>query len=1396
MDLEKKYKELLELYKKGEPINDPKLKEERYDFQYKDLIPYPELNDPNFNKTLYAKKEFYRNKAMDSEEKDFDKVSAQKCSQTTFTVDKFQKIIKNFMSPLTPYNSLLVYASVGTGKCHGIDTPILMYDGSIKMIQDIIIGDVVMGDDSTPRNVLSLGQGDDDMYDIIDPYNNKYKVNSTHILCLINKEGVKINIELCDFLKFPMSEQKKWLGYRTMINMRYQLIKDDPYEIGYNIVDKIDDTYKINTYEIRLHVLAGILDKYATIESSAYIIPSNIAYKEDFFYLVRSLGFCIYNSQQYIYILGILSKIPTKTLLTTPEDTLNVLQYDIKIKYVDKNRYYGFTLDGNHKYVMGDFTVTHNTCSAISIAEQYHDIYKKNVLVILSSSLVDNFKKQIFDVTKYNIKKNEANLCMGTKYPDMVFDRHILTPEALEKRVNSIIKERYEFMGYQQLANIMDNLDKLVKEQQRDKDKRSLVYSEKVKEQFSDRLIIIDEAHNLRVPAEKGNKIISEAFLKMMKFVDNVKLVLLTATPMFNEATEIAWTMNLLLTNDKRPTLIKDDLFDKENNITTKGKKLLIESSRGYISFMRGENPFSFPFRLWPSINGDKKLIKTYPKKDIYGDSIKNPIKFLEIIESTMSEYQKKVYNIFKNKFTKEGELKEDDEEEGDITNNNDLKNTMQVSNIVYPYEGELKHKDNIKKTYGNTGFENCFKYENKKFVYKEEIKKKYGEFLSYEKIANYAPKIKTILDYVISSKGIVFIYSRYYGSGLIPLAIALEHIGLSKYSPSGNLMKDIKVDNKFDKKFKYIMLSRQQRFSPNNDKEIADAKMNDNLEGEKIKVVIVSKIGTEGIDFKRIREVHLLEPWFNLNRAEQIIGRAVRNCSHALLPKEKRNTTIYFHANTYDEEEESADLRTYRVAESKQKRIIAVEEILKENAIDCNLNKDVLLFSEKKLNIKFNIETSQGKTIKNYPVGDKDNSFICGYKKCQVKCNPELENIKETDNTTYENYFIVDDIEMYKKYISQIYSESINTYTYKMLFETVKSHYNSIDEDIFIIALEEMLEYEYPIYNATVQKHGYLIYRGNKYIFQFLEIKDLRLGLDERNELLKEQSRLKLDLKQIVKQNKKTSPVLEIEEDIIKKFNRQYKEDQHIILEIIIDSLIEDDDIAELKGYIAQKSQEEFTIVDNVLKKYLNIYKKIDGKTITNTPEIIKELNKKLNMYRQEIIDNIIDRFDAEEIIKIYEYALKNKKNEKSIFIKESLKPWIIESTHLFNPNNKTMYYIEDDKVKLSKPTDRTKTIDEIYKTYKLKKLDTKIKGFMQIKGQKIIYKLRKNDKLSGAVCGTSQDVKDLIQLINELDPTIFKKEVTKSKYKKNILCKILEILQRKHEIFDRNKIDIKTKI
>ena len=99
-----------------------------------------------------------------------------------------------------------------------------------------------------------------------------------------------------------------------------------------------------------------------------------------------------------------------------------------------------------------------------------------------------------------------------------------------------------------------------------------------------------------------------------------MKLLLLTATPMFNEATEIVWLANLMNLNDNRFPIKIKDIFDDENNFieteTHSGKELLIQKLNGYVSYVSGENPFSFPFKLFPYTFNSPNSLKTLQSQD------------------------------------------------------------------------------------------------------------------------------------------------------------------------------------------------------------------------------------------------------------------------------------------------------------------------------------------------------------------------------------------------------------------------------------------------------------------------------------------------------------------------------------------------------------------------------------------------------------------------------------------------------------------------------------------------------------------------------------------------------------------------------------------------------------
>ena len=92
--------------------------------------------------------------------------------------------------------------------CHAINTPIMMSDGTTKNVQDIIVGDKLMGDDSTERNVIELKHGFSDMYNITTIKGEKFTVNGEHIICLKATTIGSLNDSLKEH-RYKLSWQEK-----------------------------------------------------------------------------------------------------------------------------------------------------------------------------------------------------------------------------------------------------------------------------------------------------------------------------------------------------------------------------------------------------------------------------------------------------------------------------------------------------------------------------------------------------------------------------------------------------------------------------------------------------------------------------------------------------------------------------------------------------------------------------------------------------------------------------------------------------------------------------------------------------------------------------------------------------------------------------------------------------------------------------------------------------------------------------------------------------------------------------------------------------------------------------------------------------------------------------------
>jgi FtsZ-binding cell division protein ZapB len=373
-------------------------------------------------------------------------------------------------NPKKPIGSFMFLGPTGVvGKCHGKGTKVLMYDGSIKNVEDILVGELLMGDDSTPRTVLSLARGKDQMYEITpNKGGDTFTCNESHILSLKNTTTKKIiNISIKEYL-----EKSKWFKhthklYSVGVDFTKKDIKIDPYFLGLwlgdgiskrvgvttadkEIVDYIESfVNKLNTkkvlvsdlddeiteeYSVSIHLhennksntyyvstgmkggqscllrkdfkhynlldnkhipfdyltsgvedrkmlLSGIIDSDGYMYHKCYeIVQKNKKLSDDIVYLSRSLGYCASIKEKFvdgelyyrIYISGDLSDLPLlleRKKLQKRKQKKDVLVTGFKIESLKIDDYFGFTLDGNHLYLLGDFTVTHNTHIAKKLAE-------------------------------------------------------------------------------------------------------------------------------------------------------------------------------------------------------------------------------------------------------------------------------------------------------------------------------------------------------------------------------------------------------------------------------------------------------------------------------------------------------------------------------------------------------------------------------------------------------------------------------------------------------------------------------------------------------------------------------------------------------------------------------------------------------------------------------------------------------------------------------------------------------------------------------------------------------------------------------------------------------------------------------------------------------------------
>ena len=782
------------------------------------------------------------------------------------------------------------------------------------------------------------------------------------------------------------------------------------------------------------------------------------------------------------------------------------------------------------------------TCTGITVAENFRNVMynlKRKILILLpNNTLEENWYNEIFNINKEIDNPSNLNIqCTGniyskyyhnlnklpsiieelqnmetsklslrltklaSKYPEIdditttvksgnrqqILDKlisiyKIENKKKLKNKIKKYIDSFYEISTYRKLTN---DLEKEFKKFATEGEK--IRYIQK---NYSDRVIIMDEIHSARdVDRTKKGSI----YLEMLaRYGVNNKMVLLSATPIYDTVSEILFIINLLLLNDKRGILRKTDIFEdnkkKDSNelieyMKSGALEFLEQKTRGYISYLRGQNPFTYPIKLWPDINGflpdffSKSSLQTY--KENFESS-----KSLVFYENVLSDYQTEDYLLTQKKLGKKN------------------KKLGQIINISYP---------------NGLTFNEVFTKNNNIFTLDKSVSE---DFLAIENIQQYSSKIFNIVSQILLSKGIVFVHSEFVdtGYGILPLAFVLEKAGFDRYDGSNkNVNFLIRNRNKDDcycsinkkyykdlsdkgtfKQAKYIYLTGTDVNKKQLNDLIEQTRSNENLDGKNILVVLASDVITQGVSFFNVRQMHIMSPWWNFSKIEQITGRGMRNLSHKNLPEAQRNITVYLHIGVIDKSKTSGDdfiedniitldEYIYKVAFEKKKQTASLEYELKKNSIDCALN----FYSNSFIGLSSNditIEDSIG-NIRNIKLDDKDYSFECDLQKCvnlKDKCNIQ-SNIDNLDTSTSFNIIEKDTIYI-QEFIEKLYN--------KKLFYEIDEIVSKLDREkkesnkIYIyLALNDMIYQKKEFFindkESWKKRKGYLIYRDKFYIFQ-----------------------------------------------------------------------------------------------------------------------------------------------------------------------------------------------------------------------------------------------------------------------------------------------------------------------
>jgi hypothetical protein len=720
---------------------------------------------------------------------------------------------------------------------------------------------------------------------------------------------------------------------------------------------------------------------------------------------------------------------------------------------------------------------TGKTCAAAAVAEAVKNKLigpgRKRALIVVKG-----------DTVEQSFKDNLIHICTTGEYLPAT-DRE-LTVSGQRNLVTKNVNVYYEIVHYIELAKTIDKLT-----------------PEEIKREYSDRVMIFDESHNLRMgyfaPSRKKGALSEEeremANLKvydriwdMLHFAKRKKVLLLSATPVVDRPEEFGLQMNLLLPENLQ---IPSD-YDWENPTV----ESLEEYLRGMITFVRSSTDV-------PIVRDQGVLVEL--ENPLGGDKLKIKLVLSEMSEDQDLQYQRySGGNVNPNEESDLTEAVESSEEKAasafrrneryasmfifprTLAEDIQVQDILDDESLTDPERDRLIRQIDLKRdAVGTTAFNSRIKVD------------KTGDFSiipdadggpgyladslmdpepnEQDRLRILSAKVHTIIEEVRANpKELAFIYTEFVkGPGAILIGLSFENRGFARYnneqlygsqvqhgsSSSSGSGRPIKMSKK--KRYAVISGSSKPAYIKNT---LEVFRSPENRYGDYIQVLIGSNVTREGISFKNVRQVHVAHPFWNDVPVYQAIGRAFRERAQADLLPEERYVKVYKHAAIRPGGSlDTVDIQMYSWAEGKRYRISRVLRIAKRIATDCALNK-----------------------ARNQQRGEEDYSRGCDYDKCAYTCvgsdvdaNEEVVESFPADDSTYFLYYSNEVMTQIKSQIKALFKTEVSLSLEQIIAAT--KH----DDKYILRALNEIIRHNEAVY-AEFGQVAFLKEVGNSYFLQF----------------------------------------------------------------------------------------------------------------------------------------------------------------------------------------------------------------------------------------------------------------------------------------------------------------------